>query len=52
MEIKQQKVSIFDFSSLYTKTPHEKLQCVLNEVTDFGETRDFVTVYNSRTFWS
>ena len=47
--------SIFDFSTLYTKMPHGKVLCVLNEITDFafkGGTRDYVTVYNSGAFWS
>ena len=45
----------FDFSMLYTKIPHDKLLYVLNETTDFafrGGTRDYVTVYNSGSFWS
>ena len=45
----------FDFSTLYTKIPHDKLLCVLNEITDFAfkiGTRDFVAVYNSEAFWS
>ena len=47
--------STFDFSTLYTKIPHGKVLCVLNEITDFafkGGTRDYVTVYNSGAFWS
>ena len=45
----------FDILTLYTKVPHDKLLYVLNEITDFvfkGETRDYVTVYNSGAFWS
>ena len=45
----------FDFSTLYTKIPHDKPLCVLNEITDFAfkiGTRDFVAVYNSEAFWS
>ena len=45
----------FDFSTLYTKIPHDKLLYVLNEITDFafkGRTRDYVTVYNLGAFWS
>ena len=48
-------MSTFDFSTLYTKIPHDKLLYVLNEITDFafkGGTRDCVTVYNSGAFWS
>ena len=44
-----------DFSSLYTKIPHDKLLYVLNKITDFafnGGTRDYVTVYNLGAFWS
>ena len=43
----------FDFSTFYTKIPHDKLLYVLNEITDFafkGGTRDYVTVYNSGAF--
>ena len=48
-------MSNFDFSTLYTKIPHDKLLYVLNEITDFtfkGGTRYYVTVYNSGPFWS
>ena len=48
-------MSTFDFSTLYTKIPHDKLLYVLNKITDFsfkGEARDYITVYNSGTFWS
>ena len=47
--------STFDFSTIYTKIPHNKLLYVLNEINDFafkGRTRDYVTVYNSGAFWS
>ena len=54
--VKQQKVmSTFDFSTLYTKIPQDKLLYALNETTDLafkGGTRDYVTVYNSGAFWS
>ena len=46
---------IFDFSTLYTKMPHDKLLYVLNEITDFsfkGWARDYVSVHNSGAFWS
>ena len=48
-------MSIFCFSTLYTIMPHYKPLYVLNEITDFafkGGTRDYITVYNSRVFWS
>ena len=48
-------MSTFDFSTLHTKIPHDKLLCVLNKMTDFpftGGTRDYVTVYSSVAFWS
>ena len=48
-------MSTFNFSTLYTKIPHDKLLYVLNEITDIAfkdGTRDYVTVYNSRGFWS
>ena len=48
-------MSIFFFSTLYTIMPHYKPLYVLNEITDFafkGGTRDYITVYNSRVFWS
>ena len=43
-------MSTSDFSTLYTKIPHEKLLHVLNEIFDFafkGGTKDYVTIYNS-----
>ena len=48
-------MSTFDFSTLYTKIPQDKLLYALNETTDLafkGGTRDYVTVYNSGAFWS
>ena len=48
-------MSTFDFSTHYTKIPHDKLLYVLNEITDFafkGGTRDYVTVYNSGAYRS
>ena len=50
-----QSMSTFDFSTLYTTIPHDKLLYVLNEITGFafkGGTRDYVTVYNLGAFWS
>ena len=48
-------MATLDFSTLYTKIPHNKLLYILNEITDFafkGGTRDCVTVINSGAFWS
>ena len=45
----------FDFSTLYTKIPYDKLLYVFNEIIDFafkGGARDYVTVFNSGAFWS
>ena len=49
------RMSTFDFSTLYTKIPHDKLLNVLFEITDFafkGGTRNYVAVYNSGAYWS
>ena len=49
------RMSTFDFSTLYTKIPHDKLLHVLSEITDFafkGGTRSHVVVYNSGAHWS
>ena len=48
-------MSTFDYSTLCTKIPHDKLLYVLNEITDFafkGGTRDYVNDYNSGAFRS
>ena len=48
-------MSTFDFSTIHTKTPDDKLLFVLNEITDFAfksETRDYITVSNSEAFCS
>ena len=48
-------MSKFNFSTLYSKIPHEKLLCFLNRITDIaftGGTRDYVAVYSSGAFWS
>ena len=48
-------MSTFDFSTLYTKIPDDKLLYVLNEITDFafkGGTEDYLSVYNSGAFFS
>ena len=47
--------STFDFSTLYTKIPHNKLLEVLNEIIDFsfkGGTRDKITVTSSGAYWT
>ena len=41
------QISTFDFSTLYTKIPHEKLLDILNKVVDFGfkgGTRDYIII--------
>ena len=43
-------ISTFDFSTLYTKIPHEKLLKVMNELTDVcfqGGDREFLSVTKS-----
>ena len=48
-------MSTFDFSTLYTNIPHDKLMYVLNEKNDFAfkvGTRDCVTFDNSGAFWT
>ena len=51
---KATSVSTFDFSTLCTKLPHNKLLMVLNSVIDFcfdgGESR-YITVNNYGAFW-
>ena len=40
-------ISTYDFSSLYTNIPHDKLLTVLNEIVDFafnGGSRDYVSI--------
>ena len=32
---KARQISTYDFSTLYTKIPHDKLKQVMNELTDF-----------------
>ena len=48
-------VSSFDFSTLYTKIPHDKLIDVLNKIIDFafkGGTRNKISIYRSgRANW-
>ena len=43
-------MSTFDFWTLYTKIPHDKILYVLRTRQD--STRHYVTVCNSGTFWS
>ena len=48
-------MSTFDFLTLYTEIPRDKLLFVLDEITHFafkGRTRDYVAAYNSGAFWS
>ena len=48
-------LSTFDFSTLYTKIPHDKLKEVLNNIIDFafkGGTREYIKVYNSTAYWT
>ena len=48
-------LATFDFSTLYTKIPHDKLKKVLNEIIDFafkGGTREFIKVYSSTAYWT
>ena len=51
---KATSVSIFDFSTLYTKLPHNKLLMVLNSLIDFyfdgGECK-YITVNNYEAHW-
>ena len=45
-------VTSFDFSTLYTKIPHDKLIDVLNKIIDFvfkGGTRNKISIHNSGT---
>ena len=48
-------ISSFDFSTLYTKIPHDKLIDLLNKIIDFvfkGGTRDKISIHSSRvTSW-
>ena len=49
-----QSMSTFDFSTLYTKIPHEKLLYVLNDLVDFcfqGGTYDKISVTSSYARW-
>ena len=51
---KAQCMSTFDFSTLYTKIPHDKLTEVLNEITDTcfnGGNRELISVTKSGARW-
>ena len=51
---KAQCMTTFDFSTLYTKIPHDKLISVLNEITDTcfkGGDRELISVTNSGARW-
>ena len=51
---KAQCISTFDFSTLYTKIPHDKLLAVLNEITDVcfdGGSRELISVTRSGARW-
>ena len=48
-------LTTFDFSTLYTNIPHDKLLSVLNELVDFcfkGSTKNYITVDNYRARWT
>ncbi len=47
-------MSTFDFSTVYTKIPHEKLLDVLNEITDFcfqGGAHELISLSNNNACW-
>ena len=47
-------ISTFDFSTLYTKIPHDKLIYVLNKIVEFsfsGGTRNRICVANGMAYW-
>ena len=57
---KAKDISTYDFSTLYTKLPHDDLIQNLNEIVDFAfkggkkkaENRKYITVTKYATFWS
>ena len=64
-EINQKKnareISTFDFSTLYTKLPHDDLIRVLHEMVDFAfnggkfknkGNRNFLTIFNHYSYWT
>ena len=51
---KAKEISTFDFSTLYTKLPHDDLIRVLNSIIDFvfkGGTRNYLGFSEFSTFW-
>ena len=51
---KAKEISTFDFSTLYTKLPHNDLLRVLNEHIDFafdGGTKNYLGYTDSKVFW-
>ena len=47
-------MATFDFSTLYTKIPHEKLLDVMNKITDFcfqGGSHELLSLSKSRASW-
>lgn len=51
---KAKSISTFDFSTLYTKIPHDKLLSVLNSLIDFcfnGGSKKFISVTESGARW-
>ena len=58
---KAREISTFDFSTLYTKLPHDDLIRVLHEMIDFAfnggrfknkGSRKYLTVFNTYSYWT
>ena len=58
---KAKEISTFDFSTLYTKLPHDDLIKVLHEIVDFAfnggkfkreGSRKYLTVFNTYSYWT
>ena len=58
---KAREISTFDFSTLYTKLPHDDLIRVLHEMVDFAfnggrfknkGSRKYLTVFNTYSYWT
>ena len=58
---KAREISTFDFSTLYTKLPHNDLIRVLHEMIDFAfnggkfkskGSREYLTVFNTYSYWT
>jgi len=58
---KAREISAFDFSTLYTKLPHDDLIRVLNEMVDFAfnggkfkrnGNRKFLTLFSNSSYWT